>query len=198
VTSPIRASALLTTASRLARGPGGAGRPALADLRRGTSTAYYALFHQILRHATLHVLPDGTEDDVANVSRWFTHAGVLRASKWVVAAARTKKPSKDEAAAVRLLRRDPSQPIPSSLLQVAEAFIDLQGARHEADYSNDYDPVRFTTINHVDIAEAAVKEATSLWNGRQSATAQRRDDFHAYGRFLLLCLSASGGPQSRA
>lgn len=196
MSSPIWASSLLNTADKLAAGSG-AGRPALADLRRGTSTAYYALFHQIIRHASIACTPEATEADVANISRWFTHVGVLKASGWVLSASRSGKPKKEDVAAVGLLRRGPGHTIAPDLVLVASVFTDLQGARHDADYSIDYNPIRFTTKSHVDAATVAVKKTWSMWNALGSPRLARDLAAQDYRRFLLLALSASGGPRTR-
>lgn len=197
MTSPIYASGMLRTAHALAGLTSGRGRPALSDLRRGTSTAYYALFHQITRHGALNAFPTATEPEIANVTRWFTHTGIKKAAAWVVVADGSRLPAKVDRSPVLLLRRDPQAPISQNLLTVAESFIELQDARHEADYSNDYDPVRYATRDHVATAELAVKAAWSMWRAQSSPKTSRLEESDGYRRFLALCLLASGGPRTR-
>lgn len=196
MTSPIWASDLLRTADKLAPADAGPGRPALCDLRRATSTAYYALFHQIIRHSALHAVPGATEADIANVSRWHTHAGVRRACEWVIRADGSATVPKEARAAVALMR-EPGALLPPQLVQVANAFVTLQDARHDADYSNQYDPVRFTTREHVQSADLAVRAMWSMWRARTSSRQARRELHDAYLRFLSLALLASGGPRVR-
>ena len=196
MTSPIWASDLLRTADKLAPAEAGRGRPALCDLRRATSTAYYALFHQVIRHSALHAVPGATEDDIANVSRWHTHAGVRRASEWVIRADENASVPKEARAAVTLLQ-GAGTPIPRPLLTVANTFVSLQDARHDADYSNQYDPVRFTTREHVQSADLAVRATWSMWRARTSTRSARQELHAAYSRFLSLALVASGGPRVR-
>lgn len=197
MTSPILASGLLRTADALAGLSAGRGRPALADLRRATSTAYYAVFHQIARHAALNAVPTANEDEVSHVARWLTHTGIRDASKWVVVAASPRLAPKADRSAVELLRNNPIRPIPPQLLTVAESFIELQDARHDADYSNSYSPLRLATKDHVATAELATKTTWSMWRAQSSPRAARQQVWDAYSRFLLLCVGASGGPRSR-
>lgn len=200
MTRPIYASGLLKTAKKLAGVDAGRGRPALADLRRATSTAYYALFHQIVRHGSFVFLPGGTEPEVAEVARWFTHTGVLSAATLVTEAAsvrgadRIKKPYRT---GVLALRSAAMGAIPGDLVTVADAFRSLQEARHGADYDGNYDPVRAVTINHVQDAEAAVKATWSMWLARGSSNPDRRTVSEAYVCFLRLALLQSGPPKGR-
>lgn len=196
MTSPIWASDMLRTAGKLAGRGAGPGRPALCDLRRATSTAYYALFHQLIRHGALAAVPDADETDVANVVRWFTHTGVRKASGWVLLADRPGDPPRDARAAVELLRGG-SVPQPGEVVLVADAFVRLQDARHDADYSNEYDPVRFTTLDHVATAEAAVRATWAMWRAGTSDRDAQVSLHGSYRRFLNLALLASGGPRAR-
>ena len=186
---------MLKTADRLAGRDAGRGRPALCDLRRATSSAYYALFHQITRHGVYASIPTADEHDVALVARWFTHQGVRAAADAVVKAAGGRPGDAD--VAVVMLRTSSGRPVPPDLLLVAEAFGELQDARHDADYSNDYDPVRYTTIAQVDLADRAVRATWSMWRASRSSKADRADLHDSYRRFLQLALLRSGGPKNR-
>jgi len=193
---PIDAQGLLVTAERLATGAGRPGRPALHDLRRATSTAYYAVFHQIIRHGAFAAFPELEEDEVAFVARWYTHTGVLSAAKSVIKAADHRQPKREEVQRVALLRSARGA-IPNPLLDLAERFIELQGQRHEADYSNDYDPVRYATLDHVASAEIAVKNSWSMWRAGSSNRPVRQELWDSYRRFLVLALLDSGGTKVR-
>jgi hypothetical protein len=194
---PIWASSMIKTAERLAGKGAGAGRPALTDLRRATSTAYYALFHQLTRHGAFFSVPTATEDEVAVLARWFTHTGMVQAASWVVMAASHSSPPKEAVDAVGLLRTTANPVPPPQLLTIAEAFVELQAARHDADYSNAYDPVRYVTLDHVKTADAAVRAAWSLWQAGESADPGRQAAHDSYRRFLQLALLKSGGPRRR-
>jgi hypothetical protein len=193
---PIWASDMLKTAGRLAGRQAGPGRPALCDLRRATSTAYYALFHQITRHGAFASVGTATEDEVSFLARWYSHTGIRAAAELVVVADSSNAPKKGDRTSVELLRGR-SGSVPDKLLLVAETFVELQDRRHEADYSNDYDPVRYATLDHVDSADAAVRAAWSMWTGGESTRASRQTTHDSYRRFLQLALLKSGGPKTR-
>lgn len=200
MTRRILASGFLRTAANLAGRGAGAGRPALADLRRATSTAYYALFHQISRHGAFDFLPSGTEGDFAEIARWYTHTGVLSASGFVVEGAGPKplgSINRADRPGVMSLRAATGSTIPADLLLVADAFRSLQEARHLADYDGNYDPVRAVTINHVQDAEAAVRATWSMWRAGESPRSDRRQLHAGYRCFLRLALLRSGGPKTR-
>lgn len=203
MTRPIYASGLLRTAQTLSGVGAGRGRPALSDLRRSTSTAYYALFHQIIRHGAFDFLPAASESDAAHVSRWYTHTGVLSAAGLVIDAASTRplggisNANRTSVMALRAAAGSHPAAFPSQLVTVADAFQSLQEARHEADYDGNYDPVRAVTVNHVQDADAAVRGTWSLWNASGSSKPARQQANAAYRTFLRLALVKSGGPKAR-
>lgn len=194
MTKPLRAAALLRTADKLAGREAGSGRPAVTDLRRATSTAYYALFHRITRDGVIAALPSAVETDIAHVARWFTHAGIRAAADLVVVANGTNAPRRPDTSPVALLR---NAGLPLQLVIVAESFTELQDRRIEADYDNDYDPVRWSTLDHVATAREAVTAAWALQRAVSSRRAERQKAHDAYRRFLLLALVKSGGPRTR-
>lgn len=198
MTSRITAQPLLRTAQTLAGIEAGRGRPRFSDLRRATSTAYYAVFHQLLRHGALDFLPSGGESEWAEVARWFTHSGLRRSANWVALACEPRKePPKDDKSPVMILRTCWDRNPPSELLFVADTFSSLQDARHQADYDGNYDPTKQVTINHVDDAEAALKSMDRLWRAGHSKQSARRAAHKSYLTFLRLALLASGGPRRR-
>lgn len=200
MTRPIYASALLKTASSLAGVGAGAGRPALADLRRATSTAYYALFHQIVRHGSFHFLPCANEDQAAGVARWFTHTGILKAAQLVLTAAGAKplnSVAKDDRSAVMALRASAGGQIDPRVVLVADSFQSLQNARHQADYDGSYDPYKPVTLSHIDDAQAAVEATWWLWRSGATRSAKRQSAHATYCCFLDLAIMKSGGPKGR-
>lgn len=200
MTRPIYGSRLLSTARKLAGVGSGAGRPAVSDLRRATSTAYYAVFHQIVRHSALDFLPSATENEVADLTRWYTHTGLIAASELVNDAAGPRALSgvgKNDRTAVMSIRSSAGGSVPRQPVVVADALQTLQAARHSADYDGNYDPVRAVTINHVQDAEAALKATWSLWRAGASPKPKRRSSHEAYRVFLRLALLKSGGPKGR-
>lgn len=197
---PIWASAMLRTAEKLAGVGAAPGRPALCDLRRATSTASYALFHQVTRHVVFAQVADADEDEVSTLARWLTHSGVRSAAESVLiahASTSGRAPKKAEVSRVATLTSFGRSPVPSELLDVAEAFLQLQERRHEADYSNDFDPSRFATLGDIGLARLALTRCWSMWRARNSSRAARLALHESYRRFLMLALLDSGGSRTR-
>ena len=201
MTSRILAVGLLRTAEKLVPPHPGPGRPALADLRRATSTAYYALFHQIARHGALDFLPTVTEAEIADVSRWFTHTGVLKAAQLVIEAASPApidQVRKERRVPVMSLRSAAGGgPLANQLVTVADSFQTLQVQRHRADYDSNYDPYRATTLAHVAEARTALDAAWWLWLSGDTRQQPRWDAHASYRCFLRLALLYSGVPKAR-
>ncbi len=94
-----------------------------ANVRRAVSSAYYALFHLLIRDAVVnwkHV------DQHARLARAFDHKRMKDAS---TACLREMGTLPDTAA-----RTNAEQASRFRLSTVAQAFVDLQQARHKADY----------------------------------------------------------------
>lgn len=114
---------LLRQARRLAeREPG---RPRQVDLRRAISAAYYALFHLLTREASRRFVRD--PELVAIINRTYNHGEMNRVSRDVM---NLKFPKIFDAAKGSLR----AQPTLDRLASVARTFVQLQQARHQADY----------------------------------------------------------------
>ena len=105
---------LIETARRLAQP--GAAQPTQADLRRAVSTAYYALFH-CLAAAAADLLTGSSSrgPEWHQVYRALEHGKAKRACR--------------QQGALRAF--------PMEIRSFAKAFVELQDARHEADYALD-------------------------------------------------------------
>lgn len=93
-----------------------------ADLRRGVSTAYYALFHLLIHEAMARIVSDHALR--SRVGRSLDHAKMKQvcqeyANAKVVQGVLTVKPG---------------VAIVPQLQDIGAAFVDLQQARHDADY----------------------------------------------------------------
>lgn len=122
-------------------------RPKQASLRRAVSAAYYALFHLLVREATELFLSGNAREPLRQrLARVFSHADMKDASK-----AYNVKPSKKKLAAV-LAGLPATQP---ELLDVAGAFVELQEARHQADYNTEKAFTRSESNDLIDQAEQA-------------------------------------------
>ena len=102
---------LLETARRLAQL--GAAQATQADLRRAISTAYYALFHCLAAAAADLLTGSDRSLEWHQVYRALEHAKAKHACRQQ-----------------RVLRA-----FPMEIRRFAEMFVDLQEARHEADYA---------------------------------------------------------------
>jgi hypothetical protein len=56
-------------------------RPRQASLRRALSTAYYALFHFLIREAVRQIGPNLSEENYNRAYRWFDHGAMIRVAR---------------------------------------------------------------------------------------------------------------------
>ena len=126
---------LIATARRLAKAS--PQRPRQSDLKRAISTAYYALFHEIAQ-------------DAANL---LIGVGANRANKaWKqVYRALDHGSAKNACAQLRGLG------FPGGLCDCGESFVQLQQARHDADYDPDHRVTRADTLSAIASAEIAIR-----------------------------------------
>jgi hypothetical protein len=98
-----------------------------ARLRRSVSTGYYALFHLLLEHGAARIV--GHPGLRQLVSRAYVHGDMYRAAKAF----------RSGAGGLPSLLIAPfgavAPAVPREIIDVATAFVDLQEARHEADYN---------------------------------------------------------------
>jgi len=93
-----------------------------ADLRRGVSTAYYALFHLLIHEAMARIVADPTLR--SRVGRSLDHGKMKQVCQEYSGAT--------VVAGVLTVR--PGVAIAPQLRDIGTAFVDLQQARHDADY----------------------------------------------------------------
>src|SRR5829696_993111 len=124
--APITSEGLLSVADTLAR----LYDPSTVALRRAVSSAYYALFHALIADASLRTIGGDPERELDRhtVSRWYNHGEMRTVSQWVIRLARDESVPNG----VAVLFGNP----PADLVELARAFIQLQEARHEADYDH--------------------------------------------------------------
>jgi uncharacterized protein (UPF0332 family) len=122
---------LLATAKYLTRRNNN--KPTEADLRRSVSTAYYALFHRLIQAAINRLLPGA--DQQAVLARMFEHGRMKGLCQKVVELEQLgQKPAGKQRPAWADAFLTLLGTAPKELLQVAEAFVAAQDARHTADY----------------------------------------------------------------
>ncbi len=124
-------------------------KPTQASLRRSVSASYYALFHLLVDEATRLMLSGhGRRPLRDSLARAFHHSSMKQT-------------------AVEFTRQRPSpklssgfdgQPVPRPLVDVASAFVQLQEARHDADYNRALRFTRREALDLVDLTEQAFRD----------------------------------------
>ena len=116
-------------------------KPTRASLRCSISTAYYALFHLLIDEATRLMLSGPRSDMRACLARAFQHSNMKQAAREFRRLGRIPG---------RLASRTGQRRVEQPLVNVASAFAQLQGARHDANYNL---ALRFTRREALDLAE---------------------------------------------
>jgi hypothetical protein len=128
--------------------------PGDVSLRRAVSAAYYALFHEINGDAVAIIAPNVPSDINHRIQRWFDH-GEMKKICGRFTAAKLDQPL------LGLIGPSAS----SDLQTVARSFIELQEARHRADYDLGYS---FTWDEARHCIELAIR-ANKAWIRIQSS-----------------------------
>jgi hypothetical protein len=123
-------------------------RPKQASLRRAISTAYYALFHFLIRESVRQIGPSLSEDNFNRVYRWFDHGAMYRVAKAFSEEVVRIPNSKD-----MLVQGG------RGIQFIAESFVYLQELRHMADY----DPGTVFIRGDVLATIGRVSTAFDLW-----------------------------------
>ncbi len=139
-------------------------RPKQASLRRAVSAAYYAVFHFLTAEALS--LLDFPEKVLRAQRREFQHGGMKKISGMFHAG---NPPSPGGV--------KPESPIPEELAAAAGTFVQLQTARHDADYDVDASFLRVEVITLVELAEQVVEGWPALKRSHPNWT-----------RYYLFCL----------
>ena len=121
-------------------------RPRQASLRRAISTVYYGLFHLLVADSSRFLLAGQNRQHLREtLARAFAHADMKKVAQQFA----TNRVQGKIAPALA------SNPIPVELQDVAQAFIDLQQARHEADYDVSRRFTRSETLDLIDRVDQA-------------------------------------------
>ncbi len=134
-------------------------RPRQASLRRAVSAAYYSLFHLLTEDAVNRWIADTPDRRLlrARLRRAFGHSDMDKACKEMVKQGVGKlKPALGTAA------------LPVELVRVAQAFVQLQQVRHDADYNLSKSFTRQEALDLIDLCDEAHTEWKTI---RKSAAA---------------------------
>lgn len=124
-------------------------KPTQASLRRSVSASYYALFHLLVDEATRLMLAGSARGPLRDsLARAFRHSGM---KKTAIAFAKRQVPP-------RLASGLGHQQVQQPLSDVATAFVQLQEARHDADYNRALRFTRRETLDLVDLADQAFRD----------------------------------------
>jgi hypothetical protein len=119
--------------------------PANIRLRRAISAAYYAIFHQINQDAVALIAPNVSAKNSHRIQRWFDHVMMKQICN------RFRAPTLDQP--LRDLIGDVAS---ADMRVVARSFVELQEARHAADYDLGYAVSFDTTIHLLGLADNAM------------------------------------------
>lgn len=125
-------------------------RPRQASLRRAVSAAYYALFHQLVEAASQDLV---TGRDCENLRHKVRRAFQHKEMKDVCQALAKWQPKQPPTRLADLFLQPPTPDIQA----VASAFVELQQARHDADYDAQYRFSRDDVLTLLETADQAYK-----------------------------------------
>jgi hypothetical protein len=143
-------------------------KPKQASLRRAVSAAYYAMFHLLVSDGARLLSPTQPPGLSVRIQRAFNHGDMRNVCMGFVkadVAARNGRPPNQIPAPTRALLTLPLEP---ALVTVLEAFVELQEARHRADYD------LTMTWNRLDAANNVATVRTAFAAGRRSVGVQMR------------------------
>lgn len=125
------------------------GRPRQVSLRRAVSSAYYSLFHLLVRDTARSLVPKSDQQLRLLLPRAFIHEEMATACRTFAAGGTLP-------AVIQQVYR--ALTVPPKLRAVAQAFVDLQKARHDADYATHLPWTRTMALTEVERAEQASKD----------------------------------------
>jgi len=130
-------------------------KPKQASLRRAVSAAYYALFHLIIEDSANVLAPRAPAGLRRLVQRAFQHGQIKSACKDFVSADAALKIPPRQTGFPDALESLIAFPLDPALLSVLSAFIQLQEARHKADYDLTEQWDRLDVLTKIGLARRA-------------------------------------------
>ena len=180
----INPDGMLEHARRLAGS--GRGRPADADLRRGISAAYYALFHDLTDRAARHLIGSSGDEARNRLRRSRTHGEIATLAHLVNDRAKSVAHKPAVPAPKDLDEWGPLGDIAASDPEIVAAlrlFPELQEQRHRADYDHDARFDKATLLSACQDAQRARQRLDGVTSSGREALftllAVRRRDFRS-------------------
>lgn len=124
-------------------------RPRQASLRRSVSTSYYALFHLPTAESAGLIGSNMDPGAIRKMQRWFEHGEMKKVCGMFSAADAPKQ-----------ITSILGSPVSADLQTVAQAFIKLQEARHDADYNLETIWTKLATQEFVQVS----RDASDAWS----------------------------------
>lgn len=124
-------------------------RPLQVSLRRAVSSAYYALFHLLIQEASRSLAKASDKRLRLLLPRAFVH-------EEMASACRTFATTGPMPAIIATIY--PALTVPPEIARVARAFLDLQKARHDADYATHRRWTRDMALSEIERAEQAFSD----------------------------------------
>jgi hypothetical protein len=140
-------------------------RPRQASLRRAVSTAYYSMFHLLIHESVSACVgfgPSTTHREIGEtVARWFTHTRMAEVCAQFAGPTAKSKLRQALPKGAGGVGGAASVAASTALQAVARTFLNLQQARHDADYDLSKGFTRQGTLTLVDQAEQAFNDWTA-------------------------------------
>lgn len=130
-------------------------KPKQASLRRAVSAAYYALFHLLVADGAKRFSPAKPDNLHLLIQRAFTHGDMRNVCKDFAEGHKAFIKNKQSGQPPPATRRLVTLPLDPELFSVVQAFVELQEARHDADYDLDKQWNRLDVLNRVQTARQA-------------------------------------------
>ena len=153
---PIEPDKLLEAADRLAPASAPRGRPPYTAHRRAVSTAYYALFHAITDRVVKAPFTEADTAFLRKVRRWIGHSDIGTVAAWVSQIDGTRQGSPPAHIEALLVAPDGTTHIDAETLIIADAFLELNEKREQADYDHDAVFTRPDTLDLIELARRAI------------------------------------------
>lgn len=136
-------------------------RPSQSSLRRAVSATYYALFHLLVDETTKLMLSGRSRGPLRNcLARAFNHSAMKQAATQFA----------QDRVSAKLSAGFDGRPIQSGLTDVAQTFVELQEARHRADYDRADRFTRRETLDLVESEERAFRDWREVRGSLQADT----------------------------